>query len=94
MLGLEGANIVGKSFGARLVNGDVHAFFHHLRQVFKSSGNIVTELRITNRDGEPSYFRLESAAVLNGTRACRTVMTNITEQKRMALALQQTRTEQ
>ena len=94
MLGLERENIVGKSFGARLANGDIHAFFHHLRQVFRSSGNIVTELRIINRDGGPSYIRLESAAVLSERPACRTVMTNITEQKRMALALQQTRTEQ
>ncbi|CAG0937976.1 Signal transduction histidine-protein kinase/phosphatase UhpB [Gallionellaceae bacterium] len=94
MLGLERENIVGKSFGARLANGDIHAFFHHLRQVFRAPGNVVTELRIMGRDGEVNYVRLESAAVLSEARACRTVMTNITEQKRMALALQQTRTEQ
>ncbi|TAN80076.1 MAG: PAS domain S-box protein, partial [Gallionella sp.] len=94
MLGLERANIVGKPFSIRFAIGDIPAFFHHLRQVFLSPGNIVTELRIMNRDGGMSYIRLESAAVLNKTRACHTVMTNITEQKRTALALQQARTEQ
>lgn len=94
MLGMERANIVSKPFASCLADGDIHAFFHHLRQAFRSTVNIVTELKIMNRDGKPSYIRLESAAVLSETRACRTVMTNITEQKRMALALQQARTEQ
>lgn len=94
MLGIERANITGKPFASRLSNGDVHAFFHHLRQAFKSSVNVVTELRILNQDGESSYVRLESAPVLSQTPACLTVMTNITEQKRLALALQLTRMEQ
>lgn len=94
MLGMERAHIVGKPFASRLANGDIHAFFHHLRQTFGSSGNVVTELRISNGDGNPSYIRLESAAVQSEVRACRTVMTDITEQKRMALALQEARTQQ
>ena len=94
MLGMERANIVGKSFATRFSNGDVHAFFHHLRQVFKASANVVTELRILNQNGEPSYVRLESSAVLSQTPACLTVMTNVTERTRLALALQLTRMEQ
>lgn len=94
MLGMERAHIVGKPFASRLANGDVHAFFHHLRQTFRSSGNIVTELRIAATGGEPGYVRLESAAVQSEVRTCRTVMTDITEQKRMALALQEARTQQ
>lgn len=93
MLGVERANIVGKPFAGRLSDGDIPVFFHHLRQVFLSPGNIVTVLSI-NPDGQRGYIRLESAAVLSETRTCRTVITNITEQKCMALALQQAHTEQ
>lgn len=95
MLGLERANIVGKPFVTRLANGDSFAFMHHLHKVFQSPGcNTVTELRILNHGAEPSYVRLESATMIHETRSCRTVMTNITEQKRSAMALQQIRTEQ
>ncbi len=87
-------NIVGTPFLTHIIKGDVYAFSHHLQQTFNSPGNIVTELRIMTRTDEPDYIRLESAAIGNGISACRTVMTNITEQKRIALALQQKRTEQ
>jgi len=87
-------DIVGTPFVSRIVKGDFHAFLHHLQQTFNSPGNIVTELRIMTRTGEPDYIRLESATMGNGVHVCRTMMTNITEQKRIALALQQKRTEQ
>lgn len=87
-------SIVGTPFVKRIFKGDVHAFSHHLQQTFNSSGNIVTELRIRTHADEPDYIRLESVAMGNGMPACRTVMTNITEQKRIALALQQKQTEQ
>ncbi|MEO6421952.1 MAG: PAS domain-containing protein [Candidatus Nitrotoga sp.] len=87
-------NIVGTPFVTRIVNGDLHTFSQHLQQSLNSTGNIVSELRIKSRSGEPYYIRLESAAMGNGMRACLTVMTNITEQKRIALPLQQKRTEQ
>ena len=87
-------NIVGTPFVTRIIKGDSYAFSNHLQQTFNSSGNVVTELRIITRTDEPDYIRLESLAIGNGIRTCRTVMTNITEQKRIALALQQKRTEQ
>lgn len=93
MLGQERANLVGKPFSGCLAHGDNYAFFYHLRQTFQSLGNIVTELRIKTRSGEVSHIRLESAVVLNDAKVCRTVITNITEQKRVALELQQARTE-
>ncbi|MBK8568656.1 MAG: PAS domain-containing protein [Nitrosomonadales bacterium] len=98
-------NIVGTPLVTHVIEGDIHAFSHHLQQTFNSSGNVVTELRMMTRTDEPNCvrlesaampncIRLESAAIGNGIRACRTVMINITEQKRIALALQQKRTEQ
>lgn len=87
-------NIVGTPFVTRVIKSDIHAFSHHLQQTFNSSGNVVTELRMMTRTDEPNCVRLESAAIEHGIRACRTVMVNITEQKRITLALQQKRTEQ
>ncbi|CAH1207824.1 hypothetical protein NTGBS_710001 [Candidatus Nitrotoga sp. BS] len=87
-------SIVGTPFVTRIIKSDIHAFSHHLQQNFNSSGNIITELRIRTHADEPDYIRLESIAMGNGVCACRTVMTNITEQKRIALALRQKQTEQ
>lgn len=94
LLGLDRAEIIGQPFAARLASGEAHAFLHHLHQAFRSPGNVVTELKLSNRDAEPCYVRLESASVLSETRICLTVMTNITEQKRLAMELQQKLTEQ
>ncbi len=94
MLGVARSNLVGKLFSTCLANGDSYAFFHHLRQTFLAQGNTVTELRIVNPAGGISYIRLESAPVQDEMRICRTVMTNVTEQRRIALELQQTRSEQ
>lgn len=94
MLGMERANLVGKAFSTRLEQGDVHAFFHHLHDARNFSGNTVTELRIVSRDGGINYIRLESAPIKDGAHLYRTVMTDITEQRRVAEALQQARAEQ
>ena len=94
MLGLERANTLGKPFATCLAKGDSHAFFHHLSQTFHSAGNTVAVLKIKNREGEMIYVRLESSAMNGGIRACRTVMTNISEHKCAAMALQQARSEQ
>ncbi len=94
MLGLERADIINTTLAARLVPEDIHSFRHHLDRVFHSTTNVVTELKILNRDGKQIDVRLESVVMLSDTNACLTVMTNITEQKRLALALQQTRLEQ
>lgn len=94
LLGLDRAEIIGQPFAARLASGEAHAFLHHLHQAFRSPGNVVTELKLSSRDAEPCYVRLESASVLSETRVCLTVMTNITEQKRLAMELQKKLTEQ
>lgn len=94
MLGMERANLLGKSFSMRLANGDAYAFFHHLRQVFHSLGNTVTDLRVMNKGGGMTYVRMESAQVINEQHHCRTVMINITEQQRVAEELQNARIQQ
>jgi PAS domain S-box-containing protein len=94
LLGLDRSEIIGRPLAARIASSETHAFFHHLSKTFKSPGNVVTELKLLGRDAEPCHVRLESASVLSETRVCLTVMTNITEQRRLASELQQTLTEQ
>lgn len=94
MLGYERAQIIGKPFSALLTRNDSQPFFLHLNRVFRSTGdgNIVTEVKI-KRGGSERDVRLESAAMTataGQSRACRMVMTDISEQKRATGALQQT----
>ncbi len=94
MLGDERANITGKPFSARLARNDSQQFFLYLNRVFHSAGgsNIVTEVKI-KRYGNERDVSLESAPMTGAagqSRACRMIMTDISEQKRATGALQQT----
>jgi PAS domain S-box-containing protein len=94
MLGDERANLVGKPFSARLARNDGQLFFLYLNRVFLSAGtsNIVSEVKIRRGDADHD-IRLESAPMTGAAgqgRTCRMVITDISEQKRTAGALQQT----
>ncbi len=78
MLGLERAYLVDQPFITHVAEGDIHAFLQHLHDIFHTSGNIVTRLRIKVRGKEPCFVRLESSAV-NGGEAVRTVMIDISQ---------------
>lgn len=99
MLGDERAGLVGKPFSNRLSLGDSQQFFLYLNRVFHTAvaSNIVAEVKIKCGSVGERDVRLESAP-MTGTagqsRTCRMVMTDISEQKRTAETLQQTRSEQ
>jgi len=98
MLGDERANLIGKPFNAHLALNDSQLFFLYLNRVFHSvdTSNIVTEVKI-RRGSIEHDVRLESAPMAGTAgqcRACRMVMTDISEQKRTKEALQQTRSAQ
>ncbi len=80
MLGVERANLIGQPFITHVVEGDIHAFLQHLHDIFHTSGNIVTRLRIKVRGKEPCFVRLDSSAV-SGADAGRTVMIDISQLK-------------
>jgi len=46
MLEVERAHLVGQPFITRVAEGDIHAFLQHLHDIFHTSGNIVTRLRL------------------------------------------------
>ncbi|MCX7184712.1 MAG: histidine kinase [Nitrosospira sp.] len=83
MLGVERAHLVGQPFITHVAEGDIHAFLQHLHDIFHTSGNIVTELRIKIRGGKARFVRLESSVVSGGAGG-RTVMTDIDQLKDVA----------
>ena len=80
MLGIERAYLAGQPFITHVAEGDIHAFLQHLHDIFHTSGNIVTRLRIKVRGKEPCFVRLESSAV-SGGEAGGTVMIDISQLK-------------
>lgn len=94
MLGRERQNIVGKSFVGYLPVASIQPFTSHLQQTFSVSGNSVTEIQVKSKVGKPRLVSLESQAVAGAQRICRTVMHDVTDQRRMAVALQISRSAQ
>lgn len=94
MLGVERLNIVGQPFINRLTSASIQPFTTHLRQTFSVPGNSVTEILIKAREEKPRLVSLESLAVNGDKRICRTVMLDVTEQRRIAIALQISRSAQ
>ncbi|HUX89930.1 MAG TPA: PAS domain-containing protein [Gallionellaceae bacterium] len=94
MLGMERLNIVGKPLQNRLTPSNIQPFVTHLRQTFSLPGNSVTELLIKAKEGKPRLVNLESLAMAGEKRICRTVMNDVTDQRRMAIALQISRSAQ
>jgi len=80
MLEVERAHLVGQPFITRVAEGDIHAFLQHLHDIFHTSGNIVTRLRIKVHGKEPCFVRLESSAAAGGEIA-RTAMIDISQLK-------------
>jgi PAS domain S-box-containing protein len=94
MLGMERLNIVDTPFMSRLVISSVQPFLSHLRQTFANPGNSVIELQIKTADGKSRIVNLESLAMPDSGQTCRIMMTDVTEQRRMAIALQLSRASQ
>lgn len=94
MLGKERLNIVGKLFVNSLSPASTQPFFTHMRQTFSLPGNSVTEVQIKVKEGMHRIVNLESVAVAGAKRTCRTVMTDVTDQRRMAAILQISRSAQ
>jgi PAS domain S-box-containing protein len=97
ILGHMRAALIGTPLTVRFVPGCIQLFLDHLREVFRSSGNVMAELKIKQPNGKQRYVRLESRVVSDvGAQAptCRTVMLDTTEQHVISEVLQQVRSEQ
>jgi len=94
MLGAERLNIVGKPFINFLPNASIPSFVSYLGQIYSIPGNRITEVQVKTKEGKPRLVVLESMAVAGEKRVCRTVMQDVTDQRRMAVALQISRSAQ
>ena len=81
MLGTERTRVIGVPFVSWLAPGENKAFSSHLRNVFRTKGPAVAELRI-HVNGEDLDVRLESAAHrFDGATLCRTAVADISKHK-------------
>jgi len=91
MLGKERSYIVGHSFVNLLTTPSIQPFLAHLRQVLTEPGNSVIEILFKAKEGLPRLVRMESVAVpfVEGEqRTCRSVMTDVTDQRKLGVELQ------
>jgi PAS domain S-box-containing protein len=95
MLGKERLNIVGQPFISSLTPSSTQPFLTHLRQIYAVPGNRIIEVQVKVKEGKPRIVSLESITkAAGGKRTCRTVMHDITDQRRMGVALQVIRSAQ
>jgi len=94
MLGKERLNIVGQPFISSLAPSSIQPFLTHLRQTYSVPGNSIIEVQIKDIEGKPRIVSLESIVMAGAKRTCRTVMHDITDQRRMGVALQLIRSAQ
>ena len=86
LLGLERARVSGKRFVAFVNPADLPVFDGFLTQVFASAINQTCEVGLASEGQPQRSVRIEAAPSTDGS-DCRAVVVDITERKRMALAL-------
>jgi len=89
MLGRPRANIIGKPFSVYLNQGDRQHFSQYLHQACTCSGNIVAEVKLKHNQKDVRLESTAMAATSGRPRSCRMIITDITEQKKARLALQE-----
>ena len=86
LLGLERARVSGKRFVAFVNPADLPVFDGFLTQVFASGINQTCEVGLASEGQPQRSVRIEAAPSTDGS-DCRAVVVDITERKRMTLAL-------
>lgn len=85
ILGQERTRIINKPLSSYLEPGDNTKLFQHLKQVFRSSSNVVSELQLRGRTS-PVTIQIESKsfqASPQGPVLCRSIVTDISTQKQL-----------
>jgi PAS domain S-box-containing protein len=82
------ASLIGTNIYRYFANQDRDSLYFHLRKIFKNHGKYTCEIRLA--DPNPKvYLRLDSNYDASDKEICRTIMTDITEEKKMENALLQ-----
>jgi PAS domain S-box-containing protein len=82
------ASLIGTFIYRYVVNEDRNSLYLHLRKIFKNHNRHTCEIRLAGHN-PPVYLRLDSIRDAGTKEICRTIMTDITEQKKMEIALSQ-----
>ncbi|MGA2401301.1 MAG: sigma 54-interacting transcriptional regulator [Syntrophobacteraceae bacterium] len=82
-LGIERGRLLDKRFQYFVLQPDKQEFFSHLNAIFNKRERRIAEVRLSPKDGEQFYARLESIYMEgeDGAGLCRTNMSDITERK-------------
>ena len=94
MIGKERSEIVDQPFAMLLAEPSIKIFSDHLQQVFLRAGNCAAEIQINVAGKSPMLVSLESLAVTGEKKTCRTIMHDVTEQRKMKVDLQVNRSAQ
>ena len=83
-LGIERSRLINKVFRSYVFQADREIFDSHLRAVFKTPERQTCEVRLTAKNGERFYARLESIYIgtAAGAGVCRTSVSDITISRR------------
>jgi PAS domain S-box-containing protein len=79
-------SLIGTLLFMYVANEDRDSLYLHLRKIFRNYSRHTCEIRLANHNPEP-YLRLDSMHDPDDKKLCRTIMTDITEQKKMEIAL-------
>ncbi len=86
-LGVERELLIQTRLYDAIAEEDREIFSLHLKKVFETKTRQSCELRLLKKDGTPFHVLLESIVAGENEHHCRTVMTDITERKRVEEAL-------
>ena len=96
MLGVERARLINRLLSTFIVDDDEDIYYLLRRQLLETRERQTCELRIRSKDGEPFWAKMESTLTqdsdVGGVRI-RTVISDITERKRVEVNLRKTREE-
>ena len=91
LLGHERSHLIGKPFAVFVTPAFINTFFLHRQTLFKTGTKRTDELQLVRKDGSIFYASVTSVPVQNAegnVTECRSVVTDVTERKRMEEALQ------
>ncbi len=90
MLGVARGPLIGQPFTRFVLKDDQDTFYNHRRQLLETNAPRSCELRLLKEDGHAFYARLECTIITGKAdlKEIRTAVSDITERKQMAEALQ------
>ena len=93
LLGAERDSLTGYAFGDYVAKEDEKAFLEHVGQCVRQRGEVTSELRLVNKNGQSITAQFHSIPIEGplDEPLCKTAITDISERKSMEEAIRQSR---